>query len=192
MAETNAITPAALSDTLPHAGDALPGARIAWVRRAREEGAKLWQAHGAPTVKVEQWKYTNLRDMLKVPFRAARAVDDIGRDGVPAGDALTLDAHVLVFVNGHFSPELSDLDALPQGVAVSTLAVLLDTEPHAVEPFIGRLADAGDLPFAALNQGALEDGFVVRVKTGAVLEKPLHIIQVSAAGDEPAAISPAT
>ncbi|WP_404384897.1 Fe-S cluster assembly protein SufD [Caenispirillum salinarum] len=190
MAETNAITPAALSDTLPGAGTALPGGQIAWVRHAREEGAKLWQAHGAPTVKVEQWKYTNLRDMLKVPFRPARPTHEIGLDTIPAGDALTLDAHVLVFVNGQFSAEMSDLDALPKGVAVSTLATLLETEPHAVEPFIGRLADAGDLPFAALNQGALEDGFVVRVKTGTTLEKPLHIVQVSAAEDEPTAHQP--
>jgi Fe-S cluster assembly protein SufD len=190
MADTNAITPAPLSDTLPSSGAALPGGQVAWVRHARQEGATLWQAQGAPSVKVEQWKYTNLRDMLKVPFRAARPADEIGLDAIPAGVALTLDAHVLVFVNGRFSPELSDLDALPKGVAVATLATMLETEPHAVEPFIGRIADAADLPFAALNQAGLEDGFVVRVKTGATLEKPLHIVQVSTTEGTPTAHQP--
>lgn len=188
MAETQTKTetaPVPFAAHLDADSQALPGASVAWVRHAREEAAALWRAHGAPSTRTESWKYTNLRQMLKTPFAPARAAQEAGVTDLAAGDALTLDAHVLVFVNGRFSAELSDLDALPHGVAVASLATLLETEPHTVEAFVTRQADAAELPFAALNQAMMADGFVVRVKEGVTVEKPLHIVQVSAAEDGP-------
>lgn len=191
MAETQTLTtattgavPAPFAALLDREAASLPGGGIDWVRKAREEGAKLFLAHGVPTVKVEQWKYTNLRALLKIPFQPAEAAADMGLTDLPAGDALTVDAHVLVFVNGRFAPELSDLEALPQAIRVESMAKLLETEPHLVEPWLGRLADAGALPFAALNQAGLLDGFVVRVREGAMIERPVHVVQVSAAAGE--------
>ncbi|MCA1939856.1 MAG: Fe-S cluster assembly protein SufD [Caenispirillum bisanense] len=197
MAETQSLTtattgsvPAPFAALLERAPDTLPGGRIDWVRKAREEGAKLFLAHGVPTVKVEQWKYTNLRALLKIPFEPAQGAADLGLTDLPAGDALTVDAHVLVFVNGRFAPELSDLEALPAAIRVDSLAKLLETEPHLVEPWFGRLADAGTLPFAALNQAGLLDGFAVRVREGAMIERPVHIVQVSAAEGAPTVHQP--
>lgn len=184
--------PAPFAGLIAAPSEALPGSRIDWVRRAREEGARLFVAQGVPTVKVEQWKYTPLRALLKVPFRAVdAAAPQPDLSALPAGEALTVDAHALVFVNGRHAPELSDLDTLPPGLRVDSLARLLETEPHTVEPWFGRLADAGALPFAALNQCGLLDGFVVRVREGAMIERPIHIVQISAPLDgEPTAHQP--
>jgi len=60
---------------------------------------------GLPTRKHENWKYTPLEGLLNGEFvsRPAR-VEAADRDAL----ALTLDATRLVFVDGRFSPELSD------------------------------------------------------------------------------------
>jgi Fe-S cluster assembly protein SufD len=106
--------------------------------------------------------------------------------------ALGCEGHRLVLVNGRFSPDLSDLGALPRGVTVQSLASALDTDPAAVEPHLGRLLPLDGYPFAALNTGLLGDGLVIRVKDGALIEAPLHVIFVAhgVGEDTPVAFHP--
>ncbi len=101
----------------------------------------------------------------------------------------------MVFVNGHFAPALSEMGNLPKGLEVCALARALDCSatgcapegcaPEGIEQHLGRYADVRRDVFAALNSALWEDGAYVRVRRGAVIEKPIHLLYVSAgAGSE--------
>ncbi len=71
------------------------------------------------------------------------------------------------------------------------LTRVLAEEPNLVEPFLGRAADPDRHPFTALNTAFLADGAVLVVPKGVVLEEPIHLLHVSAAGLRDGVLSPA-
>ena len=95
----------------------LAAAGVGWVKKLRDSGADRVAERGFPTTRDEEWKYTNVKPIAKRQFRPAGPTGD----GVAAADIARcaidgLTCHRAVFVNGYFSPSLSDLSALPPGV----------------------------------------------------------------------------
>jgi Fe-S cluster assembly protein SufD len=90
----------------------------------------------------------------------------------------------LVFVDGAFVPELSDIAALEKGLTLGSLADGLADNDPALTAHLGKLAPASDVA-VALNTALMGDGAVIRVAAGSTIERPLHLVFV--AGDKPAA-----
>src|SRR5919202_4641032 len=84
---------------------ALPGGP--WARELRDEAIAAFAASGLPHRRLETWKWTDLRALMReAPPPAARPEAQ-----APALRALAgLNAHRLVFVNGFFAPALSTSD----------------------------------------------------------------------------------
>jgi Fe-S cluster assembly protein SufD len=160
-----------------------PGAVRALRRMAIERFATL----GFPTLHQEEWRQTNLSPIVRTPFRRPEQGDESA-----AGLAAVLEmvrpitagaAAVLVFVNGRLSTRLSTVSDLPPGVLVGGLADALDQAPETIEPWLGQYAKVGDHPFVALNTAFLQDGAVVLVPAGVVVERPIHAVFLSAPVD---------
>lgn len=157
-----------------------------WLDAVRTDARRAFEAQGLPVRRTETWKYTILGALKTAPFAAAPAVS---LDKAPLDKALEIDAHRVVLVNGRLAPALSDQGA-PQGVEIASLADVLRTDPDSVKADLGRLMPSEGHPLAALNTAVLSDGLVVRVKRGTVVERPIHLIHVAAAGDSPAIFHP--
>jgi Fe-S cluster assembly protein SufD len=157
--------------------DRLPGG--AEVSRRREQALDVFLRSGLPTRRNEAWHYTDLRAAMREAAPLALPPD---RRASAAAKALlqTLDdieATRLVAVDGFFVPELSDLDALPEGVSVASLADALAQEQAKVMRLFG-LDHAGEDAIFALNTALAQDGVVVEIAAGAMLEKPLCVLSV--------------
>ena len=153
-----------------------------WLQDLRERAAARFSALGFPTVRDEEWRFTNVspvvsREYVPADPGATPAVADLER--LPFGSA----THRLVVVNGRFSSGLSRLKGLPAGVRAGSLAGHVNGDLQAdsefVQRYLGQLADAGDRAFAALNTAHLSDGAYVYVPDGVVIPDPLHILFVS-------------
>jgi len=166
---------------------ALPGAGQGWLESLRRDALSHYRDVGLPTVKTEAWRYTNLNRLRRAGFAPTPAPKDAA---VPVGAALAVDAYCAVLVNGRFRADLSTLDGLPEGLTVAGIADLLERDPAAVEPLIGRLQDTADMPLAALNTAHLADGVFIRFAKGVAVEKPVHVISLGTAGDTPAMFHP--
>jgi Fe-S cluster assembly protein SufD len=142
---------------------------------------------GAPTKKLEAWKYTDLRKVLARDYAfagdaglsTARAPRVTAAE-VNAARVPGLDATTLVFVNGAFEPALSSLDAQP-GLTVGSLRQVLSAGAPAL---FGTIADAHDAAFVALNQAFELDGPYVLVAAGTMLERPVQIVHLTSADRE--------
>ena len=172
----------ALTEAFAGAKAELPGGPE--VRKVRADAIGRFGALGLPHRRIEAWKYTDLRNVLKdmLPL-GPREVPRVTAAEVTAalGPLAGIDAQRVVFVDGHYAPDASALVA-DGAVTAASLAEILTEDKYAADLLgvLGREDDA----VLALNTAYATDGAVVDIKHGAKLAKPLLLVFVRA-GTEP-------
>jgi Fe-S cluster assembly protein SufD len=146
---------------------------------------------GLPTRKDEDWKYTRLDALLDVPFERAEAGVS-HRVASASLEALMINPSStrVVFVNGHFVPDLSSLGDLKEGVTVTSLASALARGATGLEPVFSRAFDQYDHAFTALNTALAEDGAYIQIAADTVVDTPIELVFLSDAQDTPLLSSP--
>lgn len=171
-----------LSEAFDGLADRLPGSSD--VRAARKAAIERFATLGLPHRRIEEWKYTDLRNHLKESFAVTPANDsDITIDDVTAalGPLAGIDAHTLTFVDGYYHPELSTSAGL-KGVDVRSVADALCNDKTLSDS--GLIATSGSEDcnsIFALNTAYMSDGAMVHIDDGAELSKPILIVHVRAA-----------
>ena len=163
-----------------------------WLDALRQSGARRFHAVGFPSPKEEEWRFTQLAPITRTKFRPASR-ERHGRGISLAAERFTFAADAaceLVFVNGHFEPQLSKLGRPARGVRASSLAEALESDPQLVREHLARHASIDANPFVALNTGALRDGAFVHVAAGAAVHQPIHLLFLSSPCQEPAVAHP--
>jgi Fe-S cluster assembly protein SufD len=162
------------------------------VKSLRSAAFAQFQAHGLPHRRIEQWKYTDLRERLREAFPPAAA----GASGGPSaadldralGPLAGLEAYRLVFVDGAYSRALSNAAVLAQWAELATLADQLRDPPK----WLADKLEAGSLTAAgavvALNLAFMSDGILLNVRPEARPDRPVMLVFARAA-DAPAAIT---
>ncbi len=163
-----------------------------WTREIRRSAMARFAALGFPTTRDEEWKYTSVEPIVKIPFAAGAAGGEDGNAGrrIEALQLGKLAENQLVFINGHFSVRLSRIGKLPNGVIAESLAAAMRDSKAKVEPHWARYADYREQSFVALNTAMMEDGAFLFVPEGAVVEAPIHFLFISTAPDEAAVSHP--
>jgi Fe-S cluster assembly protein SufD len=172
-----------LSEAYAAMADELPGGD--GVRDLRERAIGRFEALGLPHRRIEAWKYTDLRTLLK----HAQA-PDIGDDTpvAPADVAAALGplgeiaADRAVFVNGAYRADLSHLANL-KDILGSPLSGALNDKSDADAANLLRLDGRDDDAVLALNTAYATDGAVLAIAKTAKLAKPLLLVFVRTAGE---------
>jgi Fe-S cluster assembly protein SufD len=170
----------ALGEAFALACPRLPGAgKVADTRRLAFEA---YEGTGLPHRRIEDWKYTDLRVLMRAVLPLAAAPDAAALSR--AADALKLHAidgvRKLVLVDGVFAPKLSDLGKLEAGLSIRTLRDVLDADD---KPLHAQLfAMDGSNPMIALNSAMMTDGLVITIADGSKLPQPLHVIHITSGG----------
>ena len=172
-------TPAelALSRQFEEAVGDLPGSVA--VRDMREASFARFAAKGLPHRRVEDYKYTDLKALVRdirplAGPTSATALQAVGE----LRDAALGNAVRLALVDGVFRPEASDLARLPEGVTVTSLKAALeagraDLIAHLSGPEIAH----GD-PMLALNAALMSDGVIIEVAEGVAPDVTLQLAHV--------------
>jgi Fe-S cluster assembly protein SufD len=165
------------------------GRNLPWLRRLREDAFARFCEVGFPTTHDEDWRFTNVSAISQMRFRLAQngsqnvSPERVNQWRKPS----TLQ---LAFVNGRFSPALSDISGLPAGVKVSSVRQELERDPGAMEAHLGRYLNIRRDPFSALNSAFAEDGAYVQVLRGTVLREAIYLLFISTPGHAPLMTSP--
>ncbi|RJP32635.1 MAG: Fe-S cluster assembly protein SufD [Candidatus Omnitrophota bacterium] len=151
-----------------------------WLHQIRKEAISRFQELGFPTIKEEEWRHTNVTPIVKREFTlaGAAAIDSLP-DTIHHVTFPDSDFTQLVFVNGFFSPRLSHLNSLQDGIRVESLAQAIACDANALEPYLSRLGSYEEHPFAALNTALFRDGAYVHIKKGVVARTPIHLLFIS-------------
>src|SRR5438270_4205681 len=171
-----------------------------WLRALRERGFARFCEVGFPTTKNEDWRFTNVNAIAQTPFQLAR---DARQAGAIYGD--TLDACripgaacQLVFINGRFAADLSELGTLPEGARVGSLAQWIAggtggvtaEDGTSLQSHLGHYLNIERDAFAALNTAFIEDGAYVYLPRRTVLEAPIYLLFISIPTQHPEMTNP--
>jgi len=180
-------TPAeqALSAAYEGARATLPGK--GGIAALRADAFKRFESCGLPHRRVEEWKYTDLRALMRDAYPIAPAPDAAAKARAKdAGKMLAgLDCRRLVFLGGVFVPELSDL-APESGLRIGSLADALAKSDALAADHVGRTFATDDAA-VALNTALMGDGAVIRIAKGAEIKRPIHLI-FAAGTDKPSSV----
>jgi Fe-S cluster assembly protein SufD len=155
----------------------------------RKEAFQQFKEKGFPTIKDEDWRFTNMAPFLKEAYQVNVPVT------VTPGELETLldstavegwDAWKLVLVNGQIDLSLSDIPS-DGPLKISPLREILGSEAQG--KFIGAHQNTDANRFAALNTALFQDGLFIEVTPGQKPEKPLHIVHLYTA-DVPSFVQP--
>jgi Fe-S cluster assembly protein SufD len=163
-----------------------------WVFPLRKAGIARFAELGFPTVDEEDWRFTNVAPIARLPFKPvlertgeAPDADDISR--FPFGQ---LAAIRLVFINGHYAKELSSQPPPAEGITIRSLSEALASNLPTLEQHFGRYAAQESNSFAALNTAFFQDGAFIRIEAGRQLQRPVHLLYISTVKETGAAFHP--
>jgi len=112
----------ALAESFAAARQRLPGNGA--VAGLREQAFDRFAAEGLPHRRVEDWKYTDLRALMRDARPLAGPPDAAAKARARDAGAMlgSIEARRIVFVDGMFVPELSDLATLEPGLTIRSMA----------------------------------------------------------------------
>src|SRR3982750_496774 len=99
-----------------------------WLQAIRKAGISHFAELGFPTTQHEEWRYTNVAPIAKLPFRTR--VEERLSPGLIQQHGFGLDSYRLAFSNGSFVPGLSNVavaasETTPEGAIIGTLSSAL-------------------------------------------------------------------
>jgi Fe-S cluster assembly protein SufD len=164
------------------------------LRSLRRDAFDIFKSIGFPSIKNEEWKYTNILPFLKEDYELEVIQHDLSReefDKTAKLIAAHLDevqhslkgeqkgAYRLVTVNGKINTELS---VFPDSSQVRISSFDTAEQNASFKKHFGNIATIKDNAFTALNTALYSEGLFIEAVKDAVLDKPLHIINVLLAG----------
>jgi len=149
-----------------------------WLCQQRQQAWQRFSLAGIPTTKEEDWRFTKISSYLDRPYQLG-SFDAATLAGVAALiPRATLDEefHRLVFVNGLFAPQWSQVHSLPQGVVIENIATAIRERPQESEQRFSLRSDLEEPAFVSLNTAIAQDGAFIHIPDGVSLERPIHLI----------------
>ena len=164
---------------LPARARQLPGTGA--VKSLRESAFHTFEAKGLPHRRVEEWKYTDLRALMRDAKPLAPPPDAAAKLKAKSAGAFLADvkARRIVIVDGIFAADLSDLASPEPGLSIGSLAEALAKGDADVCERVGRTSQLADDAALALNTAMMADGAVIRIADGAAIARPLHLVFVT-------------
>jgi Fe-S cluster assembly protein SufD len=157
---------------------------VPWLELVRSSAMDRFEQLGFPSVREEDWKYTNLAALAKENFLPAirdSAVNDVNRFAYPETEG----AH-LVVVNGFLREDLSQTSGLGDAVAVDLFSAAADARYNKIiRKYLARNAGYHNNGLTALNTAFLQSGVFLWIPKNVKVERPVQITFV-AEGDQSA------
>ena len=149
------------------------------VHDLRTKSLKTFEELGFPTKKEEAWKYTSLAKLLKKDYSIfPKQETSIELKEVKKYFLYEIDSYKVVFIDGVYSPFLSD--TTHEGIDVCLLSAALDKPKYkkVIEKYFNQVAKK-DESLTALNTSFAREGAYIYIPKSVVAEKPIQIIHFS-------------
>ncbi len=163
-----------------------------WLQSIQSEAIEAFRSQGFPTLRDEQWKYTDVRPIAAAPFQPNFITPngEVGKQQIEPFLFAGLSGPLLVFVDGVFSEKLSSLGRFANGIVLCNLQEALREHEEIVRAHLGKQAVVKDDAFTALNTAFVYDGFFLYLPTGVEMEKPIHVLFITSAKSKQFLIQP--
>ncbi|MBO4560409.1 MAG: Fe-S cluster assembly protein SufD [Bacteroidaceae bacterium] len=145
----------------------------------RDRALNCLAQYGLPHNKLEEYLHTDVSKWFEPDWGMNLARLDMPVDFAQAFKCSVpnLSTQLYFLANDAFaSSETAAKAVLPEGVFAGSLRDAALNHPELVQEFYGRIADIDKPGIAAINTLFAQDGFLLYVPDGVVIEKPLQLI----------------
>lgn len=151
-----------------------------WLLTAREQAREAFITQEFPHTKMEEWRQTNIASINRTPFRSIINPTGIVPSRKSLAPFLYEDWNTLVFVDGHYTPDLSRTAQLTEGLSAGSLrdAIHDPESAAAVKQHLNQVLQDRSA-YTTLNTAFLQDGGYVHVRKNAAIEAPIHLVFVT-------------
>jgi Fe-S cluster assembly protein SufD len=161
-----------------------------WLQEIRQQAAYQVVESNFPTKKDEEWRFTDLSELLNYHFTLAKPAK-VEPYQVGVFTLSEASASRIVFVNGNYIPELSDTSALPKGVYVGNLSNLPLPQSNKIVKYFNQQKNSENV-FSALNTSGINDIAVIWADANVVVETPIHLLFLTLVEETPIFSQPRT
>ena len=144
----------------------------------KDAAIKVFEAHGFPTKKDENWKYTSLNSLIKEEYNlVGHSENTVEFRDVKKYFLNDIDSYKIVFIDGVYSSYLSE--TTHDGVDVCLLSAAL-TKPKykpVIDKYFNKIAKEDSL--TSLNTAFAKEGAYIYVPKSKVVSKPVQIVHFS-------------
>jgi Fe-S cluster assembly protein SufD len=156
------------------------GRQVRWFERLRDSAIDSFEQLGFPTVKEEDWKYTNLATLARLDFEPlASRTSQVGPETVALFNYPESANNRLVLINGVLRSELSSFEGADQIVVRELSEAVSDASYRdLVREHLAQGADYTKSGMTALNT-AFMSGVFILIPRNARIDAPLHILCLS-------------
>jgi Fe-S cluster assembly protein SufD len=147
----------------------------------RDDAFALFEKLGFPTVALENYKYSNLKEPLSVDYGL-----NINRIAIPVNpyevfkcDVPGIHSYLYFVVNDGFYPVTDPRNSeLPEGVIIGSVKEVAKTHPELLKAYFGKLSSTKNDGLVAFNGAFAQDGFFMYVPKNVVLDKPVQLVNI--------------
>ena len=160
------------------------------IHEIRTKSLKQFEALGFPTKKDEAWKYTSLAKLLKNDYSIFPKKETTTElKDVKKYFLYDIDTYKVVFIDGIYSPFLSD--TTHDGIDVCLLSAALSKDKYkaTIETYFNTIAKKDD-SLTALNTAFTKEGAYIYIPKSVVAEKPIQILHFSTSEQGPMLLQP--
>lgn len=150
------------------------------LNKYRTDAFANFEQLGFPPVEHEDYKYTDVGQAFTPDYGI-----NLSRIDVPVNpydvfrcDVPNLSTALYFIVNDSFYDKVRPNVKLPEGVYVGGLKTFSELNPGIVERYYGQAASSSKDGIIALNTMLAQDGFVIYVPEGVVVEKPIQLVNI--------------
>jgi Fe-S cluster assembly protein SufD len=142
------------------------------VHQIRREAMQNFEKLGFPTIKHEEWKYSNVSNLVKQAFDF-NVKTDFGAAELETLLIPNLEGNVLYFINGIYNAELSKVISPESQLQILNFGKAVKENPTLLETYFAKYANHQNEAFTALNTAFAHDGVVINVPAGQIVEEPI-------------------
>ena len=157
-----------------------------YINSFREAAIGEFSRLGLPTKTNETYRYTNLDTFFSHDYKSYFM--PVESDFIKAEefrcDVTDLDAHGIVLLNGFYPTIRDKLRQLPEGIWIGSLNEAARKFRNKIEKHYGRYVNGNSDGLVHLNTAMASDGVFIYVPEGAVLKKPVQIINLVESGED--------
>ena len=140
----------------------------------RTKALENFKELGFPTKKLEAWKYTSLKSILKkdytiFPKQVAITLEDINQYFIH-----DIDTHKVVFVNGEYDSSLSQISDDTIEISLMSSALTRPKYHTIIEKYFNNIAKQDNL--TSLNTAFASEGIYIHVPKNVAVQKPVQIL----------------
>ena len=149
--------------------------------KIRQDAIKNFSELDFPDRKNEEWRYTNISPLLQQNFSLPNSHKNLEKNDVSNYILKDIDAYVMVFINGKFSTDHSQLINIKNGIKIRSIEECIKNNDKELLQHFGKYVNYKNDIFSSLSTAFTTDGAFISIEDNCIVDKPIYLLYLTIA-----------